>query len=203
MTSGRYVAFEGIEGAGKSTVASMAAQRLRDVGMSVIEVREPGGTTAGEQIRSVLLDGDAHLEGWTEALLFAAARAQLAAEVIKPALMSGSWVVGDRSVYSSLAYQGGGRRLGMEAVEGINRKGLGDVWPDHVVLLRIDASTGLDRQETADRIGSEGAEFQTLVAEAFDVLAKLEPDRFTNVEAAQPLEQVLDEVMRSLLGITR
>lgn len=203
MTTGRYVAFEGIEGAGKSTVAAQAAQRLRDVGMSVVEVREPGGTTAGEQIRSVLLDGDAHLEGWTEALLFAAARAQLAAEVIRPALMSGSWVVGDRSVYSSLAYQGGGRRLGIEAVEAMNRQGLGDVWPDHVVLLRIDPSTGLDRQDVADRIGSEGAEFQAHVAEAFDLLARLEPDRFTTVEAAHPLDQVLDEVMRSLMGISR
>lgn len=203
MTTGRYVAFEGIEGAGKSTVASLAAQRLRDVGMSVVEVREPGGTTAGEQIRSVLLDGDAHLEGWTEALLFAAARAQLAAEVITPALMSGSWVVGDRSVYSSLAYQGGGRRLGIEAVEAVNRQGLGDVWPDHVVLLRIDPSTGLDRQDVADRIGSEGAEFQAHVAEAFDLLAKLEPDRFTTVDAAHPIEHVLDDVMRGLMGISR
>lgn len=203
MTQGRYVSFEGIEGAGKSTIAAMAAQQLREVGMEVVEVREPGGTDAGEQIRSVLLDGDAHLEPWAEALLFAAARAQLAAEVIRPALARGAWVVGDRSVYSSLAYQGGGRRLGIESVEVVNKQGLQGTWPDHVVLLRVDVEIGLLRQDTPDRIGSEGAEFQTVVAEAFDLLAKLEPDRFIVVEAQQPLAQVVVDVMRQLLGLAQ
>lgn len=199
MSRGRYVAFEGIEGAGKSTVASLVAERLRQSGADVVEVREPGGTVTGERIRQILLHDDEDLSPWTEALLFSASRAQLAAETIEPALARGSWVIGDRSVYSSLAYQGGGRKLGIDAVEAVNRPGLGNVWPDIVVLLRVPVATGLDRQDAPDRIGSEGSDFQSMVAEAFDLLAKLDSDRFLVIDSLRPIADLAEEIVAKLV----
>ena len=192
---GVYVALEGIEGAGKSTVAALVGEHLRQSGRPVLGVREPGGTVAGERIREILLDADSELEPWSEALLFAAARAQLAAERIGPALAAGTWVVSDRSVYSSLAYQGGGRRLGIDAVRAVNAPGLGDVWPDLVVVLRIDPASGLARQEVPDRIGAEGVAFQQRVADAFDAIALDEADRVVAVDAAAPLGDVVRAVL--------
>ena len=192
---GRYIALEGIEGAGKSTVARRLASHLEVAGRRVVSVREPGGTPAGELVRAILLDGDVALGPWTEALLFSAARAQLAKDVIGPALEGGRWVVGDRSVYSSLAYQGGGRALGIETVRAINEPGLIGVWPDLVVLLRVDAASGLERQEVPDRIGAEGHGFQSVVADTFDALAEAEPDRFAVVDGTRPFDAVVADVI--------
>jgi len=189
--TGHYVALEGPEGAGKSTVRSLLAAALRAEGHDVVEVREPGGTAAGEGIRRVLLDPEGAVAPWTEALLFAAARAQLAAEVIAPALARGAWVIGDRSVYSSLAYQGAARRLGVEGVRAVNEAGLEGVWPDKVVLLRIDASEGLRRQEDEDRIGAEAIEFHVAVVAAYDDRAAAEPDRFVVVDASGDVDTVV------------
>ena len=192
--SGRYVALEGIEGAGKSTVAAVVARHLEERGCRVLTVREPGGTGAGESIRRILLDPDTDLAPWPEALLFAAARAQLARDVVGPALAAGTWVVSDRTVYSSLAYQGGARGLGIESVRDVNAPGLGEVWPHLVVLLRLDPDTGLARQRVVDRIGGEGRDFQAAVAAAYDELARAEPDRFVTVDAGRPLETVVADV---------
>jgi dTMP kinase len=192
----RYIAFEGIEGAGKSTVAEKVAEHLRDDTNRVVTVREPGGTRTGERIRSVLLDADGTPGHWAEALLFAAARAQLAEEVVGPALAAGNWVVSDRSVYSSLAYQGGGRQLGIDAVRSVNEPGLAGVWPQLVILLRVDAGAGLGRQRIADRIGGEGVEFQQRVADAFDELAVTESDRFAVIDAGGPLGDVVAAALR-------
>lgn len=196
--TGRYLALEGIEGTGKSTVAVRISAALETSGRRVVSVREPGGTVAGERIRDVLLDRDSLLAPWTEALLFAAARAQLAREVVAPALRDGSWVVGDRSVYSSLAYQGGGRKLGIDAVRALNEPGLEGVWPDLVVLLRLDPATGLERQQVADRIGAEGREFQARVAAAFEEIAAREPDRFFVVDATDAIDDVSDAVRKEI-----
>ena len=193
--AGRYIALEGIEGAGKSTVAVSLAEALEAQGREVIVVREPGGTGPGERIRQILLGDDFDVAPWTEALLFAASRAQLARDVIAPTLAGGAWVVGDRSVYSSLAYQGGGRGLGIEAVWSLNLPGLSGVWPDLVVLLRVDAGTGLSRQSEPDRIGAAGRSFQSRVAGAFDEIAAAEADRFTVVDASVPLEDVVSDVL--------
>jgi dTMP kinase len=192
--TGHYVALEGIEGTGKSTIASRLAGYLDGRGLDVLRVREPGGTATGERIRHILLDRGGSVAPWSEALLFAAARAQLAADVVGPALRSGKWVVSDRSVYSSLAYQGGGRGLGVAEVRAVNAPGLGDVWPELIVLLRLDAATGLARQHDADRIGGEGVDFQTRVGETFDQLAAAEPDRFCVVDASADLATVWDVV---------
>jgi dTMP kinase len=193
--SGRYIALEGVEGAGKSTVADRLAAVLRDSGTVVCRVREPGGTPTGEQVRGVLLEPGGDLAPWTEALLFAAGRAQLVHDVVRPALDRGETVVSDRSVYSSLAYQGGGRGLGVDEVRELNRPGLAGTWPDLVVLLRIDARVGLVRQEVADRIGGEGLAFQRRVADVFDTLAASEAERFLVVDASVGVEKVVAAVV--------
>ncbi len=194
----KYIAFEGIDGAGKSTVASRFADALSATGERVVRVREPGGTDVGEGIREILLGHDWNPAPWPEALLFAAARAQLAAEIIAPALNSGAWVVGDRSVYSSLAYQGGARGLGIETVRRVNQAGLGDVWPDLVVLLEVDPSTALARQDDPDRIGGEGIEFQEAVASAFAKIASEERDRFLVVDAGSDLDSVVEAAIAAV-----
>lgn len=193
-----YIAFEGIEGAGKSTVAQRVGERLEADGLRVVRVREPGGTTVGESIRQILLSHELAPKPWTEALLFAAARAQLAAEVVGPALADGAWVLSDRSVYSSLAYQGAGRRLGVEEVRNANEPGLLGVWPSMVVLLAVDPDEGLARQEVGDRIGDEGVAFQQAVAEGFAALAEAEPERFVTINTHAPLDDVVDTVYRGI-----
>ena len=193
-----YVAFEGIEGAGKSTVAQRVGERLEADGRTVVRVREPGGTAVGERIRAILLGHDLAPDPWTEALLFAAARAQLAAEVIGPALAEGVWVLSDRSVYSSLAYQGAGRGLGVDAVRSVNEPGLLGVWPSIVILLEVDPAEGLRRQDGGDRIGDEGVEFQRRVARGFAATAASEPERFVVLDAAGPLGDVVDAAYREI-----
>jgi len=192
----RYVAVEGVDGAGKTTVVDMAAAQLRAAGHDVVVVREPGGTPTGEMIRRVLLDrGERRVEPWTEAMLFAAQRAQLAAEVVTPALQAGAIVLSDRSVYSSLAYQGGGRRLGIDAVRAVNEAGLRGVWPGLVVLLHLEPEIGLHRENEADRISVEGLDLQQRVAAAYDLLARSEPERFVVVDAAGPLDATVAAVV--------
>jgi dTMP kinase len=195
-----YVAVEGIDGAGKTTVAKALADRLRSRGFDVVEVREPGGTRTGEAIRSVLLGRGGSMADWTEALLFAAARAELAAEVVGPALADDKAVVSDRSVYSSLAYQGGARGLGIPAVRTVNEAGLQGVWPELVVLLRLDPEEGLAREDHADRISTEGLSLQVKVAEAYDELAAAEPDRFVVIHASVPLAEVVHAAEREVVA---
>ena len=186
----RYVALEGIDGAGKTSVSTALAVRLEDAGHEVIRVREPGGTAVGEGLRQILLDGPP-VAPWAEALMFAAARAQLVTEVIRPALDRGAWVLSDRSVYSSLAYQGAGRGLGMERVRRINQSGLQGTWPEVVLLLTVSPQKGLARQGRPDRIGSQGLPFLGAVAEGFARLAEDERDRFVVIDAGRPMEQVV------------
>ena len=192
--TGHYVALEGIAGAGKSTIALYLADYLRSTGRDVVIVREPGGTPPGEGIRALLLHGE-HLEPWTEALLFAAQRAQLVAEVVRPALAAGTWVISDRTVYSSLAYQGGARGLGVETVRSVNAAGLLGTWPELVVVLELEPTTGLSRQAVPDRIGAEGVQFQQRVADTFAALAETEPDVFRMVPADRPLAEVIASVI--------
>jgi len=195
----RYAAFEGIDGAGKTTVATRVAAGLRSRGFDVVSVREPGGTPTGEAIRGILLGLGGVVGDWAEALLFAAARSQLAAEVVGPALATGRAVVSDRSVYSSLAYQGGARGLGIEEVRRVNAAGLGGVWPETVVLLRVDPGRGFAREEEANRISEAGLAFQVKVAEAYDRLAADEPGRFVVVDAGTGLEAVVAEAEAEVL----
>lgn len=183
--SGRYLALEGVEGAGKSTVMNELADLLGSRGLEVVTVREPGGTGLGEKIRRLLLHAG-EMAPWAEAALFAAQRAQLVAEVVRPALARGAWVVSDRTLYSSLAYQGGARGLGIEAVRRLNLLAVEETLPDLVVVLDVDPAEGLARQVEADRIGAEGLEFQAAVADAYRRLAMEEPERVVLIEPEDP-----------------
>lgn len=198
MSEPRYIAFEGMEGAGKSTVVRRVANHLRDRGLDVVTVREPGGTEVGEAIRAILLDGRLVPLARAEAALFAAARAQLIAEVVVPARERGAWVLSDRSAYSSLAYQAGGRGLPLDEVRRLNDIALGGTWPDVAVLLRIDRARGLERQADGDRIGDEDDAFHDAVVNAFDALAMLEPDRFVVVDASRHVDDVVRDVLERL-----
>jgi dTMP kinase len=191
--SGRYLALEGVEGAGKSTVAAAIEQRLRGRGESVVRVREPGGTELGEEIRRLLLhSGD--MSPWAEAALFAAARAQLVAEIVAPALAGGSWVISDRSYYSSLAYQGGARGLGIDAVRRLNEAVLGGCLPDVVIVLDVDPAIGLRREDGIDRISAAGLAFQQAVAACYLELAADDP-KVTVVEAIGTPDSIADRIL--------
>jgi len=194
----RYAAIEGVDGAGKSTVASGVATVFEGRGHEVVRVREPGGTPAGEAIRAILLGTESDLSDWTEALLFAAARSQLASSIVAPALAAGKVVISDRSVYSSLAYQGAGRGLPVDAVREVNRSGLGGVWPDTVILLRLDPERGLQREDEADRISLAGAELHGRVGRAYDDLAEGEPDRFVVIDGSLSVDEVIASAVAAL-----
>ena len=187
---GRYIAFEGVDGAGKSTVAEAVAERLRADGLQVVAVREPGATSVGEAIREILLHSHDDLVPWAEALLCAAARAQLAEQTLRPLLEAGAWVLSDRSVYSSLAYQGGARELGGDIDRTINAAGLAGVWPDLVILLDVEPQTGLAREEDTDRIGAEGVALQQRVAATYRELAGSDP-RVVLVDGSVDVEAVV------------
>ena len=189
-----YIALEGIEGTGKSSVQRALGAWLQTAGHDVVYVREPGGGPTGEAIRNILLHEDLDVVPWAEALLFAAQRAQLAETTIRPALARGAWVLGDRSVYSSLAYQAVGRRLGVDEVRAVNEAGLQGTWPEFVILLTVAPDVGLKRQSVADRIGAEGSRFQAAVSSAFEDLADREPDRFVRIDTERPFEDVVADV---------
>lgn len=169
----KYIALEGVDGSGKTTVARALVARLEGLGHLAEMVREPGGTELGEAVRTLLLDSE-HLDDWAEVFLFAAQRAELAREVIAPALAAGRWVVSDRTYYSSIAYQGRARGLGEDRVRSINEVGLDGAIPDHVFIIDVDPGLALERQDNPDRIGREGLLFQSEVRAAYMGLAEKE-----------------------------
>jgi dTMP kinase len=197
---GFLIAFEGVEGAGKSTQLDRLRDELERRGHEVVVTREPGGTPVGERVRDVLLDPAVDLDPRAEALLFAAARAQLVEQVIRPALERGAVVLCDRYLDSSLAYQGGGRGLGRGPVQEVNRFATGGLLPDLVVLLDLDPAEGLGRNTARrDRIEVEGLGFHRRVREAFRELAAADPGRFAVVDAAAPADQVAAAVLAASL----
>lgn len=194
--SGFYLALEGAEGAGKSSVSERISAEFRGRGVPVTQVREPGGTELGEEVRRLLLHaGD--IAPWAEAALFAAGRAQLVDEVVRPALDRGHLVISDRTYYSSLAYQGHARGLGVEQVRALNEAVLGGTIPDLVAVIDVDPERSLGRQLEADRIGGSGLEFQELVAEGYRDLAQAEPDRVLLVDG----EADLDTIARAVIAL--
>jgi dTMP kinase len=199
---GWFIAFEGVEGAGKTTQLDLLRQELEVRGHEVVATREPGGTPVGERIRAILLDPvAADLEPRTEALLFAAARAQLVEQVIRPALDRGAVVLCDRYLDSSLAYQGEARGLGRDWVEQVNRWATAGLLPHLVVLLDLDPAAGLARGGgRRDRIEDQTLEFHRAVRRGFRTLAAEQPDRFLVVDAAQPADQVAGQVRAGVLA---
>jgi dTMP kinase len=185
-----FVTFEGVDGSGKSTQARLLAERLRSEGRDVVLTREPGGTAVGEQIREILLHGES-LAPWAEASLFAAARAQLVDEVIRPALARGADVVCDRYVDSSLAYQGLARGLGVERVLELNLLATSGLLPDRTVLILMPVGeAGARKGAEPDRIESEGAAFAEQVDRAYREIARVFAQRVVVVDGTLSREDI-------------
>ena len=195
-----FISFEGLDGSGKTTQAALLAETARAAGREVVSVREPGGTTAGERVRTLLLDPDAQIAPWAEALLYAAARAQLVAEVIRPALDRGATVIADRYVDSSLAYQGVARGLGVADVLEVNLAATGRLLPDRTVLLELPAERAAERRgAVADRIEAEADHFHASVADGFADVARRFPDRVVVVDGSGSPEDVAARVQAAVV----
>ena len=192
-----FVTFEGGDGSGKSTQAGLAAAFLAEGGREVVATREPGGTPLGERIRELLLDGP-EMTAWAEASLFAAARAELAQCVIRPALARGAIVVSDRYVDSSLAYQGFARGLGIERVLELNAA-VADLLPDRTFVLLVDEATAAARlARRPDRIEREGAEFREAVDEGYREVASRYPERIVVLDGSLPREELAARIQAQL-----
>lgn len=197
---GLFIAFEGGDGAGKSTQAAKLAEALESRGLKVLRTREPGGTPIGEKLRSLVLDhGHGHIDAHTEALIFAASRAAHAGQVIRPALERGDIVLTDRYIDSSVAYQGAGRDLGTEAVRTLNEWATEGLQPDLTVLLDVDPADGRRRRTAGDaaedRLESEADEFHTLIREAFLQLATARPDAYLVLPAQLAVAELAARIL--------
>jgi len=202
VARGRLITIEGLDGAGKSTLARALAEEIAARGFTVELLREPGGVPVSERIRELVKDPRLEVAPRTEALLYAAARAQLVHERLEPLLQAGAIVLLDRFVDSSLAYQGAGRTLGVSEVAAINRFATGPLEPDRTLLLRISPAAGRQRQHeralAPDRLEREGDGFFEQVAAAYEELARAQPERIRTIDASQPPQRVLEEALAAL-----
>jgi dTMP kinase len=202
MSIGKLITLEGGEGAGKSTVLDSVRALFAERGIDLVVTREPGGTSAGEAIRTVLLDPKLRgLCAETELLLMFASRAQLVREVVQPALASGKWVLSDRFTDASFAYQGGGRKQPVSRIDDLEIWAASGVKPDLTLLLDLPVAEGMKRANgrgQADRIEMENADFFERVREAYRERAAADPKRFRVIDSGQPLETVLADVRRAV-----
>ena len=196
-TPARFIVLEGGDATGKSTQVRRLAARLREVGLDAVESFEPGATTLGAALRALVLDGQVSVDPVAEALLMAADRAEHVSEVIRPALARGAWVVSDRFVPSSLAYQGVGRGLGVAEVEQLNALATGDLEPDLVIVLDLPGAVARERMgETRDRLEDEDDSFVLAVHEAYRDLARARG--WTLIEAIGSPDEVADAIWRTV-----
>lgn len=201
---GTFITFEGGEGTGKSTQIALLARRLEAVGHSVLTLREPGGSAIGEKIRAVLLDPANHeMDAVAELFLYEAARAQVVAEIIDPALEKGMVVLCDRFFDSTTAYQGYGRGIDLERIYTLNRAAVGECMPDRTIILDLDPERGLYRatRSAIDRLEAAGLEFHTRVREGFLAIAQGEPDRVKVVSGEGSRFQIADRIDGALAGL--
>ena len=197
-----FVTFEGLDGSGTTTQSELLRQHLEESGREVVLTREPGGTILGERVRELVL-GDTEISPWAEAALFAAARAELVAEVIQPALERGADVVCDRYLDSSLAYQGIARGLGVERVLALNLEAIRGILPDVTFLLVVDPDEAKRRSGPAgDRIEREGDGFLRQVDQAYRELAATFSGRIVTIDSSKPVEEVAKEVRDKLRGLS-
>lgn len=193
-----FVTFEGLDGSGKTTQVELLRVRLEDEGEEVVSTREPGGTELGERIRELLLHGG-HVAPWAEALLYAASRAQHVVELIRPALERGAWVVCDRYLDSSVAYQGVGRGLGLDRVLELNLAAVGGLLPQRTFLLLLDPSEVLGRLTgDHDRLERAGDDFRRRVDAGYRELAARFPERIVVLDASRPPSELAEEVYGAL-----
>jgi dTMP kinase len=198
---GKFITLEGGEGVGKSTQVQALAQRLRERGITVVLTREPGGSEGAEKVRELLLSSEAQWEARAEALLFAAARADHVDKLIRPALENGSWVLSDRFVDSSLAYQGGAGGLGIETVREINAFGVDGWYPDRTLILMLEE--GSDRAQArdggvSDRIGGRADDYHRKVDAAFQIIAAEEPERVELIDASGTPDAVTQRLLHAI-----
>ena len=200
--TGRLVTIEGLDGAGKTTLAAGLVSALAARGVEAVLLREPGGVELSERVRALVKDPALRVGGPAEALLYAAARAQLVEERVRPLLGEGSWVLLDRFVDSSLAYQGAARGLGVDRVRELNLFATGGLVPDRTLLLALDPAAGrarlAGRGEEPDRLEAEDAAFFARVAAAYDDLAREEPERIRVIDAGGAEPEVLAAALAAL-----
>src|ERR1700691_1531554 len=202
VSEGRLITIEGLDGAGKSTLASALAQAIEERGVRVELLREPGGVVLSERIRELVKDPALQIGARAEALLYAPAGAELVHERVGPLLEDGSWVLLDRFVDSSLAYQGAGRDLGVEQVRAITLFASGGLAPDRTLLLEISPATGRGRQQTRgaepDRLEREDESFFQAIPAAYEQLAHAEPQRMRPIDGEQPTAHVLEQALSEI-----
>ncbi len=205
MARGKLITIEGLDGAGKSTLATALVEALRGRGIDARMLREPGGVPVAERVRELVKDPRMHVGARAEALLYAAARAQLVEEALGPLLAAGTWVVLDRFVDSSLAYQGAGRELGIGPVRAINEFAAAELRPDRTLLLVLDPAAGRSRArvrgEPADRLEQEDDRFFARIAAAYEQLAAEEPQRIRPLDATQDPDRVRDAALAELADL--
>lgn len=202
MPAGTLITIEGLDGAGKTTLAQALAREIAARGLRVELLREPGGVRLSERIRELVKDPDLSVDARAEALLYAAARAQLVRERLLPLLADGALVLLDRFVDSSLAYQGAGRELGVEQIRAINRFATEGLEPDRTLLLCISPRSGRarlgSRPGDPDRLELEGEEFFARIASAYRDLARAQPRRISVLDAEQPPDRVLGDALAAI-----
>jgi dTMP kinase len=202
---GCLITIEGLDGAGKSTLATALVAALRERGIEIELLREPGGVAVSERLRDLVKDPALQIDGRAEALIYAAARAQLVSERVRPLLAAGGWVLLDRFVDSSLAYQGAARGVGVAEVAAINAFATGGLRPDRTLLLRIDPAAGRARQagrgEQPDRLELEDEPFFAAIAQAYEALAEAEPHRIRPLDATGSPDAVLAAALVALADL--
>jgi dTMP kinase len=205
MARGKLITVEGIDGAGKTTLVGALERALRGRGIDARILREPGGVPVAERIRELVKDPRLEVGPRAEALLYAAARAQLVEEAVEPLLAAGSWVLLDRFVDSSLAYQGAGRMLGIDAIAAVNAFATGNLQPDRTLLLALDPALGRSRSRAraaaVDRLEREDDSFFNRIASAYEQLAAHEPARIKIVDATLNSEQVAETALAELADL--
>ena len=196
LNKGKFITFEGIDGCGKSTQVKMLVEKLEQLNMDVITIREPGGTRISESIREILLYRETHELGErTESLLMTASRAQLTKEVILPALSEGTWVIADRYADSTLAYQGGGRGVDVDWLEKLNQFATYDTTPDLTYFIDILPDEGAKRQNTKlDRIEQAGIDFQSSVRDRYLKLVDKYSDRIIIIDGQKDIDAIHENI---------
>ncbi|WP_394940733.1 dTMP kinase [Psychromicrobium sp. YIM B11713] len=201
LPAGLFIALEGGDGAGKSTQAALLAEALRSAGYDVVRTREPGGTEVGEKLRSIVLEhGQGEIDARTEALIFAAARAAHAEQLIRPALEAGKIVITDRYIDSSVAYQGAGRELGVEQIRELNGWATVGLLPTITVLLDVAPDEARERRaaELADRLESEPTDFHHRIRQAFLSLAESNPEHYLVLNARLPIAELQQAILKQI-----